>query len=173
MKGFARFLCEADPRECPVGQKSHKSEQINKRKMNLIQEYNKRYEFFRDITGEAMRVHRKFHGGLLESAYEAALKYLLELKGYTVERQKFLPIYWDDVRLDQDYRMDLVVNGNIILELKAVNFVDKEHRRQLFNYMHLTHTEYGMVINFGGDSLFSEWYRRDPITGEIEKIKLL
>ena len=77
--------------------------------MNLIQEYNKRYEFFRDITGEAMRVHRKFHGGLLESAYEAALKYLLEQKGYTVERQKFLPIYWDDVRLDQDYRMDLVL----------------------------------------------------------------
>ena len=114
LKGFARFLCEADPRECPVGQKSYKSEQINKRKMNLIQEYNKRYEFFRDITGEAMRVHRKFHGGLLESAYEAALKFLLEQKGYTVERQKFLPIYWDDVRLDQDYRMDLVVNGNII-----------------------------------------------------------
>ena len=84
--------------------------------MNLIQEYNKRYEFFRDITGEAMRVHRKFHGGLLESAYEAALKFLLEQKGYTVERQKFLPIYWDDVRLDQDYRMDLVVNGNIIIQ---------------------------------------------------------
>ena len=121
MERFEIFLCEADPRECPVGQKSHKSEQINKRKMNLIQEYNKRYEFFRDITGEAMRVHRKFHGGLLESAYEAALKYLLELKGYTVERQKFLPIYWDDVRLDQDYRMDLVVNGNIIIELKAIN----------------------------------------------------
>ena len=141
--------------------------------MDLIQEYNKRYEFFLDITGEAMRVHRKFHKGLLESAYEAALKYLLEQKGYTVERQKFLPIYWDDVQLDQSYRMDLVVNGNIILELKSVNFVDKEHRRQLFNYMHLTHTEFGMVINFGGDSLFSEWYRRDPVSGEIEKIKLI
>ena len=128
MERFEIFLCEADPRECPVGQKSHKSEQINKRKMNLIQEYNKRYEFFRDITGEAMRVHRKFHGGLLESAYEAALKYLLELKGYTVERQKFLPIYWDDVRLDQDYRMDLVVNGNIIIELKAINHIDTPHQ---------------------------------------------
>ena len=119
------------------GQKSYKSEQINKRKMNLIQEYNKRYEFFRDITGEAMRVHRKFHGGLLESAYEAALKFLLEQKGYTVERQKFLPIYWDDVRLDQDYRMDLVVNGNIIIELKAINHIDTPHRRQLWNYMNL------------------------------------
>ena len=141
--------------------------------MNLIEEYNKKYEFFKDITGEAMKIHRKWHSGLLESAYEAALKYLLEQKGFKVERQKFLPIYWDDVKLDQDYRLDLVVNENIILELKAVNFVDKSHRRQLFNYMHLTHTEYGMLINFGGDSLFSEWYRRSPMTGEIDKIKLL
>ena len=141
--------------------------------MNLIEEYNKKYEFFKDITGEAMKVHRKFHKGLLESAYEAALKYLLEQKGYAVERQVVLPMYWDDVQLDQTYRLDLVVNGSIILELKAVNFVDKDHRRQLFNYMHLTHTEYGMIINFGGDSLFSEWYRRDPATGEIEKVMLL
>ena len=136
--------------------------------MDAISEYNKKYEFFKDITGEAMKIHRKWHSGLLESAYEAALKYLLEQKGFKVERQKFLPIYWDDVKLDQDYRLDLVVNDNIILELKAVNFVDKSHRRQLFNYMHLTHTEYGMLINFGGDSLFSEWYHRDSISGDIE-----
>ncbi len=141
--------------------------------MDAISEYNKKYEFFREITGEAMKIHRKWHSGLLESAYEAALKYLLEQKGYKVERQKFLPMFWDNVPLDQTYRMDLVVNDDIILELKAVKFVDKEHRRQLFNYMHLTHTEYGMLINFGGDSLFSEWYRRYPVSGEIERIKLL
>ena len=141
--------------------------------MDAISEYNKKYEFFKDITGEAMMIHRKWHSGLLESAYEAALKYLLEQKGFKVERQVYLPMFWDDVQLDHTYRMDLVINDNIIVELKAVKFVDKEHRRQLFNYMHLTHTEYGMLINFGGDSLFSEWYRRDPITGEIEKIKLL
>ena len=141
--------------------------------MNLIQEHNKRYDFFHEITGEAMRVHRKYHSGLLESAYEAALKYLLEQKGCKVERQVFLPMYWDDVQLDQTYRMDLVVNDEIILELKAVKFVDKEHRRQLFNYMHLTHTRYGMLINFGADSLFSEWYERDPESGEIDKVKLI
>ena len=141
--------------------------------MNLIEEHNRKYQFFSDITGEAMRVHRKYHGGLLESAYEAALKFLLEQKGYAVERQVFLPMYWDDVQLDQTYRMDLVVNGNIILELKAVNFIDKEHRRQLFNYMHLTQTRYGMLINFGGESVFSEWFERDPSTGDIEKVKLL
>ena len=141
--------------------------------MDLIQEYNDKFKFFKEITGEAMLVHRRYHNGLLESAYEAALKYLLELKGYKVERQVFLPMYWDDVKLDQTYRMDLVVNNEIILELKVVKFVDKEHRRQLFNYMHLTHMPYGMIVNFGGDSLFSEWYRRDQLTGEIEKVKLL
>jgi GxxExxY protein len=139
--------------------------------MNLIEEHNKKYKFFSDITGVAMKIHRKYHPGLLESAYEAALKYLLEQQGYQVERQVFLPIYWDDVQLDQTYRMDLVVNGDIIIELKAVNFADKEHRKQLFNYMNLTHKPYGMLINFGPNGLFSEWYLRHS-DGEIEKIRL-
>ena len=141
--------------------------------MDAISEYNKRYEFFREITGEAMRVHRKYHGGLLESAYEAALKYLLELKGYKVERQVFLPMFWDEVRLDQTYRMDLVINGNIIVELKAINHVDTQHRRQLWNYMNLTHLPYGMLINFSPDGLYSEWYHRNDNGGGIDKIKLL
>ena len=121
--------------------------------MDLLQEYNKKYHFFREITGIAMKVYNKYRPGLLESAYEAALKYLLEQNGYTVERQKNLPIYWEEVQLDQTYRMDLVINGNIIIELKAVNFVDKNHRRQLWNYMHLTHVQYGMLINYGPDRL--------------------
>ena len=139
--------------------------------MDLIKEHNKKYKFFSDITGVAMKVHAKYHAGLLESAYEAALKYLLELQDYKVERQVDLSIYWDDVKLDQKYRMDLVVNDNIIIELKAVNYVDKEHRKQLFNYMNLTHVPYGMLINFGPKGLFSEWYERYP-DGAIEKIKL-
>ena len=117
-----------------------------------------------------MRVHSKFRGGLLESAYEAALKYLLEKKGYTIERQVFLPMYWDDVRLDQDY---LVINGSIIVELKAINHIDTPHRRQLWNYMNLTHLPYGMLINFSPNGLYSEWYHRDEQTGKIEKIKLM
>ena len=141
--------------------------------MNLIEEHNKRWDFFRDITGEAMHVHRKFHFGLLESAYEAALKYLLEQKDYTVERQVYLPIYWDEVKLDQTYRIDLMVNGNIIIELKAINHIDTEHRRQLWNYMNLTRQPYGMLINFSPNGLYSEWYYRNPQTSIIDKIKLM
>lgn len=141
--------------------------------MNLIKEHNSRYAFFHDITGVAMRVHSKYKPGLLESAYEAALKYLLEQKGYPVERQVYLPIFWEDVQLDQTYRMDLVVDGDIIVELKAVSHIDTQHRRQLWNYMNLTHMPYGMLINFGAESLYSEWYHRDENSGDIEKIKLL
>ena len=141
--------------------------------MDLINDHNQRYAFFHDITGEAMKVHRKYKPGLLESAYEAALMYLLELKGYKVERQALLPVYWDDVKLDQTYRMDLVVNDDIIIELKSVQHVDTPHRRQLWNYMNLTHLPFGMIINFGSESLYSEWYHRDEKTGVIDKIKML
>ena len=140
--------------------------------MNLIEDHNKKYKFFSDITGIAMKVHSKYHAGLLESAYESAMKYLLELEGYKVDRQVLLPIFWDDVKLDQYYRMDLVINDDIIVELKAVNFVDKEHRKQLFNYMNLTHFPFGMLINFGPRGLFSEWYQRYDY-GKIEKIRLM
>ena len=119
-----------------------------------------------------MKVHREYKYGLLESAYEAAMKYLLELDGYKVERQEELPIYWKDVKLDRHYRMDLVINDNIIVELKAVKYADKEHRRQLWNYMNLTHLPYGMLINFSPEGLFSEWYERYP-DGVIEKIRLM
>ena len=118
-----------------------------------------------------MRVHAKFKPGLLESAYEAALKYLLEQKGFKVERQVYLPIYWDDVQLDQDYRMDLVVNDDIICELKAVRHTTEEHTRQLWSYMNITHKPYGMLINFGAQHLYSIWYKRYD-DGHIEQIRL-
>ena len=142
--------------------------------MDLIKSYNKKYVFFRDITGVAMKVYNKYKYGLAESAYEAAIKYLLEKDGYYVECQAYLPIYWDDVKLDKNYRMDLVVNEEIIIELKAVSFIDMQHRKQLWNYMRLTHLPYGMLINFGNEkNLYSEWYQYNVGENTIEKIQLL
>ena len=138
--------------------------------MDLIKEHNRKYQFFKDITGVARKVHAEYKPGLLESAYEAAMEYLLKQDGHTVERQKHLPIYWKDVRLDQDYRIDLVID-DVICELKAVQFCGIEHRKQLWNYMHLTHTRYGMLINFGSKHLYSEWYRRYD-DGQIEQVRL-
>ena len=139
--------------------------------MNLIEEHKKKYAILYEITGEAMRVHAKYKYGLLESAYQAALKYLLELKGFKVDDQVSVPMYWEDVKLDKSYRLDLVINQNIIIELKATNGTGSEHRRQLLNYMNLTHLPFGMILNFGMKHLYFEWYVRDEDTGEIEKIE--
>ena len=133
------------------------------------EEHNKFYHFFHDITGEAMLVHSEYHEGLLESAYEAALEYLLKLKGYNVERQVYLPIFWKDVKLDQHYCMDVVINNKIIVELKACSNIALTHRKQLWNYLNLTHMPYGMLMNFGAKSFYSEWYHRHE-DGTIEKI---
>jgi len=132
-------------------------------------EHNEFYSFFHEITGEAMTVHSEYHEGLLESAYEAALTYLLRLKGYNVERQVYLPIYWKDVKLDQHYCMDLVINNDIIVELKSVTNIGTPHRRQLWNYMNLTHKPFGMLMNFGATSFYSEWYHRHN-NGNIIKV---
>ena len=118
-----------------------------------------------------MKVQAKYRYGLLEAAYEAALKYLLEQRGHKVERQVFVPIYWEDVKLDQSYRLDLLIDGGIIVELKAIAHISTEHRRQLWNYMNLTHLAYGMLINFSPDGLYSKWYVRNIETGRIDKIK--
>jgi GxxExxY protein len=133
------------------------------------EEHNKFYHFFHDITGEAMLVHSEYHEGLLESAYEAALEYLLKLKGYNVERQVYLPIFWKDVKLNQHYCMDVVINNKIIVELKACSNIALTHRKQLWNYLNLTHMPYGMLMNFGAKSFYSEWYHRHE-DGTIEKI---
>ena len=139
--------------------------------MNLIEEYNKLLARQKHIVGVAMKVFNKYHGGLLESAYECALKYLLVQDGYKVEVQKELPMYWDDVRLDKTYRMDLVVDDDIIIELKALKYIKDEQRKQLKNYMVLTHTRWGMLINFSMDRVYSEWYRLDA-NGSIEQVRL-
>ena len=120
-----------------------------------------------------MQIHREYHPGLLELAYQAALKYLLTQKQYKVQKQVQVPIYWKEALLDEHYRLDLLVNENIIVELKATKQVISEHRKQLHNYMRLTHIPYGMLINFGMSSLYSEWYELNVDTNEIEKITLM
>ena len=134
-----------------------------------IADINKRCLSFYTITGLAMQVHAEYHPGLLESANEAALVYLLHQQNLKVEEQVNLPIYWKDVKLSKNYCMDLVVNSDTIIELKAVKYISNDHRKQLWNYMHLTHMPFGLLFNFGCESLFSEWYYRKD-DGKIIKL---
>ena len=139
--------------------------------MDLISEHNKLLERQKRITGIAMKVYNKYHGGLLESAYECAIKFLLEQDGHKVEEQKELPMYWENIKLDKTYRMDLVIDDDIIVELKAIKYVTEEHRRQLRNYMNLTHIQWGMLINFSPNRVYSEWYKRE--NDKIERVSLM
>lgn len=100
------------------------------------------------IIGAAMRVHSVLGPGLLESAYEICLFHELGKAGLSVFRQVALPIVYDSLRLDAGYRMDIVVEGKIVLELKSVELLQALHTAQLVSYLRLGHYPLGYLLNF-------------------------
>ena len=100
------------------------------------------------IIGCAMRVHTVLGAGLLESAYEACLCYELRKAGLKVEQQKPVPLIYEDVNLECAYRMDLFVENQIIVELKAVDTLHPIHTTQLLTYLKLSNHKLGLLINF-------------------------
>jgi GxxExxY protein len=100
------------------------------------------------IIGSAIDVHRELGPGLLETAYEACLAFELADRGLSIERQKALPIVYRDVRLDCGYRLDLLVENKVIVELKAVERFEPIHTAQLLSYLKLSGCKLGLLINF-------------------------
>ncbi len=100
------------------------------------------------VIGAAIEVHKHLGPGLLESAYEECLCHELRLKGIAHERQKPLPINYKQVRLDCGYRLDVVVEGRIILELKSCEKVEDIHKAQLLTYLKLSGINLGLILNF-------------------------
>jgi len=100
------------------------------------------------IIGAAMAVHRELAPGLLESAYEACVAYELAERGTAVEQQKALPVKYRGVKLDCGYRIDLLVEGKVIVELKAVERLEPIHEAQLLSYLKLSGCKVGLLINF-------------------------
>lgn len=100
------------------------------------------------IIGAAIEVHRHLGPGLLESAYETCLVFELKRLGLNVEEQKPLPVVYKDVKLDCGYRLDLVVEGEIIVEIKAVEQLLPIHEAQLLSYLRLSHRTVGLLMNF-------------------------
>jgi len=101
-----------------------------------------------EIIGSAIEVHRQLGPGLLESTYEACLKYELDLKGLKVERQQSLPMVYKGVSLDCGYRLDLVIEEEVIVEVKSVQELAKVHEAQLLSYLRLRGGGRGLLINF-------------------------
>ncbi len=112
------------------------------------------------IIGAAIDVHRVLGPGLLESAYEACLYYELVKRGLSVERQKPVTLTYDEVSLDCAYRIDLLVEGAVVVEVKSVAKLDSVHEAQLLSYLKLSRKTVGLLINFNVKLLARDGIRR-------------
>lgn len=101
------------------------------------------------IVDTAVYIHKKLGSGLLESVYEVILSKLLAQKGLFVQRQVSIPIEFEGEHFDEGFRVDLFVNGKVIIELKSVENITAAHKKQLLTYLKLTNTKLGFILNFG------------------------
>ena len=105
-------------------------------------------ELTEKIIGAAIEVHRALGPGLLESAYEECLCHEFHLRGICFERQRPLPVEYKGVKLDCGYRLDLIVENKVILEIKCVEHVLPVHEAQLLTYLKMTGMRVGLILNF-------------------------
>ncbi|HRJ47236.1 MAG TPA: GxxExxY protein [Opitutaceae bacterium] len=110
-----------------------------------------------DISGQivdaAMHVHLRLGPGLLESVYARILAHELERRGLSVEREVPVPVIYDDIRFEEGFRADLIVEKSIIVELKSVETLAPVHGKQLLTYLKLMDYRLGLLINFGAPLL--------------------
>ena len=117
------------------------------------------------IIGAAIEVHKTLGPGLLESAYEECLSHELKLRGVSFERQKSIPISYKGKTLDCGYRLDIVVEGTIILELKSCEKIEPIHKAQVLTYLKLTNLNLGLLLNFNVP------YMRDGILRVVNNLR--
>jgi GxxExxY protein len=105
------------------------------------------------IRGAAFRVHAALGPGLLESVYEAAMKYELEQTGLKVQSQVGIPIKYKEIKFDFGFRLDLLVEQQVIVEIKSVETLTEVHFKQVMTYLRLANKQLGILINFNVRSL--------------------
>jgi len=100
------------------------------------------------IIGCAIKVHRQLGPGLLESAYQECLSYELKEANLKVKKEVPMPIIYKEVKLDHGYRLDLLVENRIVIEIKKVEYINDIHKAQLLTYLKLGDYKLGLIINF-------------------------
>ena len=103
------------------------------------------------IIDTAVNLHKNLGSGLLENVYEVVLMKLLAQKGLFIQRQVSIPIEFAGEHFDEGFRVDLFVEGKVIIELKSVERIIDAHKKQLLTYLKLTNTKLGFILNFGAD----------------------
>lgn len=105
-------------------------------------------EITKKIIGAAIEVHRVLGPGLLESAYQECLYFELLQQGFSVQKQLALPVVYKDIKIDHGYRIDLLVDSSVVLELKTVEAFTDVHEAQILTYLRLGNYPLGLLINF-------------------------
>ena len=105
------------------------------------------------IVESAISIHRRLGPGVFESVYETVLASLLTRRGLHVERQRAVSFTFDDMRFDQGFRIDLLVEHSVIVEVKSLDRLAAVHRKQLLTYLRLTNLRVGLLLNFGAETM--------------------
>ena len=105
-------------------------------------------ELSKIIVNTAYQIHCKLGPGLLESVYEELMSYELRKQGLKVERQRGIPVIWNDLKMEIGFRADLIIENKVIIELKSVEALAPVHPKQLLTYLKLTELKLGLLINF-------------------------
>jgi len=100
------------------------------------------------IIGCAIEVHKQLGPGLLESAYQTCLLYELKKAGLKVQKEKSMPIIYKEIELDHGYRIDILVEDKVVIELKTVEILNKVHHAQTLTYLRLGNYKLGLILNF-------------------------
>ena len=117
----------------------------------------------------ALEIHKELGPGLLESVYEVLLAEALRERGFSVERQKPIPICFRGKRFDEGFRADLVVGEIVLVELKSLESLARVHKKQVLTYLKLSHLKLGLLINFGGELLKGNIQR---LVNELDELTL-
>lgn len=116
-------------------------------------------ELSAEVVDAAFHLHKDLGPGLLESVYEVVLAKMLEQRGLIVERQKPISIHYPGLKLDEGFRADLIVEGNLLIELKSVENMAAVHGKQVLTYLRLLDLSVGLLINFGS-AFFKDGVKR-------------
>jgi GxxExxY protein len=117
-----------------------------------------------DVIRAGIEVQKSLGAGLLESAYETCLAYELERSGHTVERQVSVPIRYRDLTIANAFRMDLLIDGVLVVELKVAESITKEHEAQILSYLRFSEKPIGLLMNFALQPLAKRGIRRFLMT---------
>ncbi|PZU87497.1 MAG: GxxExxY protein [Chryseobacterium sp.] len=109
-------------------------------------------ELSKIVFDAGLKIHKKLGAGLFENVYEECLFYELQKQGLKVEKQIILPIIYEELKIENAFRIDILVESKLVLEIKAVEYINPSHKAQLLTYLKMTDCKLGLLINFNEET---------------------